>query len=106
MTDAYVQMVVALVVVVGVLAVIGFSMRKKQVASAVMQVVAYQSFGPRKGVALLKVGKEMILVALTSTDVKLLKTLDAGDFEDEATREISERLQRLKKIKGTLHEHQ
>jgi flagellar biogenesis protein FliO len=106
MTEAYVQMVFALAVVIGAIAVFGLYMRKKQVASPVMQVMAYQSFGPRKGIAVLKVGKEVVLVGVTSTDVKLLKSLNSADFEGEAAREIGEKIQRLKRIKGELHERQ
>jgi flagellar biogenesis protein FliO len=106
MTEAYIQMIVALAVVVGLVAVFGLYMRKKQVSSPVMQVVAYQSLGPRKGIAVVKVGKEAVLLAVTSADVKLLKGLNAADFEDEASSEIREKLEKLRSIKGRLHEPQ
>jgi flagellar biogenesis protein FliO len=106
MTEVYLQMIVALAVVIGLVVMIGVYMRRKQASPALMQVVAYQSFGPRKGMAVLKVGREVFLVGVTATDIKLLKSLNAADLEDEATREITDKIRRLKRIKGEIRERQ
>jgi len=106
MTAEYVQMIVALGAVVGLILLISFFMKKKQSRTGpLMNVVAYHSFGPRKGVAALKMGKDVLLLGITSTDVRLLKTFKENDFEQQTTAEINDKLRMLKGMKERLHEH-
>jgi flagellar biogenesis protein FliO len=106
MTAEYVQMIVALAAVIGLILLLSFFMKKKQTKTGLlMNVVAYQSFGPRKGVAALKMGKDVLLLGITSTDVKLLKTFNENEFEQQATAEINKKLRMLKGLKERLHEH-
>jgi flagellar biogenesis protein FliO len=106
MTGAYVQMVMALAAVIGMILFMRFFLKKKQGGSGMMNVLAYQSFGPRKGLAALKMGKEVLLLGITSTDIKLLKTFDENQFEARAAAEINNKLKMLKDMKERLNERQ
>jgi flagellar biogenesis protein FliO len=106
MTQAYVQMVLALAAVIALILLVSLFMKKKQTKTGlIMNVVSYQSFGPRKGLAALKMGKEMLLIGITSNDIKLLKTFSEDDFEAQTTADTNARLKKLKDMKERLHEH-
>ncbi|HMK50594.1 MAG TPA: flagellar biosynthetic protein FliO [Thermodesulfovibrionales bacterium] len=106
MISAYVQMILALAAVIGLILLSSMFMKKRQARTGtVMSVVSYQSFGPRKGVAALKMGKEVLLLGVTSGDVKLLKTFKEDDFEPQATAEMNAKIKMLKDMKERLHEH-
>jgi|WetSurMetagenome_2_1015567.scaffolds.fasta_scaffold108972_3 flagellar biogenesis protein FliO len=106
MISAYVQMILALAAVIGLILLLSMFMKKRQSRTGtVMNVVSYQSFGPRKGVAALKMGKEVLLLGITSNDVKLLKTFNENDFEEQTTAEMNTRIKMLKDMKERLHEH-
>ncbi len=102
MIDAYLQMAVALIAVVGIIAVAGYILRKRHAKSSLMNVLSYQSFGPRKGIAALKIGPEILLVAVTSTDIKLLKTMSEHELGTQFTEEIDQKLHKLRTIKRHL----
>jgi len=104
MTGTYFQMIVALVIVIGLIFVIGTILKRKQTKSSLMTVLTYQSFGPRKGIAALKIGTEILLVGVTSTDLKLLKTFDENDLDPELVKDINEKLNKLRNIKKLLNE--
>jgi flagellar biogenesis protein FliO len=100
----YLQMAVALVFVIGLIFVIGTVLKRKQRKSSLMNVLTYQSFGPRKGIAALKIGTEILLVGITSTDLKLLKTFDESELDPELVKDINEKLNKLRNIKKLLNE--
>ena len=105
MTAEYIQMIVALAAVIGLIMLLSFFMKKRQTKTGMlMNVVAYQSFGPRKGVAALKIGKDVLLLGVTSTDIKLLKAFGENEFEQQTTAEINNKLRMLKGLKERLHE--
>ena len=104
MIGTYLQMTVALVVVIGLIVVIGTVLKRKQTKSSLMTVLTYQSFGPKKGIAALKIGTEILLVGVTSTDLKLLKTFDENELDPELIRDINEKLNKLRNIKKLLNE--
>jgi len=104
MIGNYIQMSIALVLVIGLILVIGMAMKKRQAKSALMTVLTYQSFGPKKGIAALKIGSEILLVGITSTDLKLLKTYDENELDPELVRDINEKLNKLRNIKKLLNE--
>lgn len=81
MTGAYFQMVGALLFVIVLIFVAGYFMKKKQNRFGFMSVVGYQPFGPKKGVAALKVGKEVLILGVTSNDMRLLKIFKDGELE-------------------------
>jgi len=104
MTGTYLQVATALIVVVGLILIFGIVMRKRQGKTSLITVLAYQSFGPRKGIAALKIGPEILLIGVTSTDLKLLKTFDENELEPEVQKEVSDKLQKLRSMKKLLNE--
>jgi flagellar protein FliO/FliZ len=107
----YVQMGIALALVVGMIFLLGLVMKKKQEKDGLMKVLGYQSLGPKKGIAAVKIGQEVLLVGVTATDVKLLKSLDdAGDepapvrsADRSSVADIAEKLNRLRAMKDALY---
>lgn len=104
MTGLYFQVALALIVVVGLIYLTGFLLKGRQTRASLMNILAYQSFGQRKGIAALKIGKEILLVGVTSTDIKLLKTYDESELNPEAAGVISDKLKQLKDLKKNLNE--
>lgn len=102
--DMYIQMGIALVAVIGMIALLGLFLRRRQGKAGLINILSYQSFGPRKGIAALRIGREILLIGITSTDLKLLKSLDENDLEKETVRDINEKLKRLRAIKEGLSE--
>jgi flagellar biogenesis protein FliO len=112
MTDLSLQIILALALVVGVIFLLSGMLRKNRSRDGLMQVVGYQSLGPKKGVAAVKIGNNVLILGVTPADLKLFKTLtgeEAGSLtekkaEQETTiaGEIGEKLRRLKALKDTL----
>jgi len=113
MTGLYLQMILALALVIGMILLIGAALKKNPSKGGLMTVLAYQSLGLKKGVAALKVGNEVFILGVTPTEVKLFKTItDAGNegFPEQApekasaiTGGISGTLSRLKAMKDKLN---
>jgi flagellar biogenesis protein FliO len=114
MMDLYLHMGLALIAVSGLVLVLGYVLKKRQGGDGLMKVMGYQSLGPKKGIAMVKVGAEVLLVGVTATDVKLLKSMDA--FADGAgarplpepearviTADAVEKLNRLKALKDKVY---
>lgn len=78
MMDLYLQMGLALILVSGLILIMGLFIKKRQDREGLMHVMGYQSLGPKKGIAMVKVGQEILLVGVTATDIKLLKSVDAA----------------------------
>jgi flagellar biogenesis protein FliO len=115
MIDIYLHMGVALILVSGLIFLLGLFFKKRQDKESLMKIMGYQSLGPKKGIAMVKVGPEVLLVGVTATDIKLLKAMDAivEGQETEApqqrektpnviTADVSEKLQKLRALKGAL----
>lgn len=81
MTGTYIQTAAALVFVILIIVAAAFIQKKKQNRTGLMNIVGYQPFGPKKGVAALKVGKEILILGVTSNDMRLLKTFGEGELE-------------------------
>jgi flagellar biogenesis protein FliO len=71
-----------------------------------MKLVAYQSFGPRRGVAAMKVGREILLIGVTASDLKVLRIFNEGDFESGLFNEMNTKMKKLKDMKEQLNELQ
>jgi len=84
MIDLYLQAGIALILVSGLIVLLGLFTKKRQDKANLMNIMGYQSLGPKKGLAMVRVGHEVILVGVTATDVKLLKSID--QFSDDAPR--------------------
>lgn len=104
MTDTYLQVVLSLAGVAGLIYLLGFLMRRKQGGDNLMKVIAYQSFGQRKGIAALKIGSDIHIVGITPNDIKFLKTYEEIAVTREIGRGINDKLKRLKGIKENLYE--
>ena len=111
MTDLYFQMGIALTLVIGMIVVLGMVLKKKQDKDGLMKILGYQSLGPKKGIAAVKIGQEVLLVGVTATDLKLLKSFDDPQEEQAPARmpekatvaDITEKLKKLKALKETLY---
>lgn len=107
MTDPYMQMLFALALVVCVILFMGLGLKKKRDMNGLMKVLAYQPLGQKKGIAAVQVGREVLLVGVTSTDLKLLKTFDdnfdTGGAEKTTAADITEKLKKLRAMKDTLY---
>jgi len=57
-----------------------FMMKKRQSKPGILNVVSYKSFGPKKAIVALSIGKEVLLVGITPTDLKLLKTYQESEL--------------------------
>lgn len=105
MTELYIQMALALAAVVGLIFLAGFFLKKKQGKAGLMNIIAYQSFGSRKGIAAVRIGREILLIGVTSTDLKLLKAFDENEFETDTASDISNKVKRLRVFKEHLNEN-
>jgi flagellar biogenesis protein FliO len=114
MTNLYLQTGTGLVLVVGVILLLSAFMKKRQEKDGLMKIMGYQSLGAKKGIAMVKIGQEVLLVSVTATDVKLLKTLDGLSDGTEVEREpaktgpatvadITDKLKKLRAMKDTLY---
>jgi flagellar biogenesis protein FliO len=104
MIGAYLQMAIALVAVIGLILVVGILLKRKKGKPSLITVLSYQSFGPRKGIAALKIGAEILLIGITSTDLKLLKTVGEKELEPEIVSDMHDKLNKLRNIKKLLNE--
>ncbi len=119
MIDLYLHMGIALALVSGLILLLGLFLKKRQEKEGLMKVMGYQSLGPKKGIAMVKIGQEVLLVGVTATDIKLLKAMDARVHEPETERQpeierppekacriimadTSDKLRTLKALKNTL----
>ncbi|MEW6601317.1 MAG: flagellar biosynthetic protein FliO [Nitrospirota bacterium] len=81
MTGTYLQVAAALLFVVLLIVGAGFVLKKKQNRFGLMSIVSYQPFGPKKGVAALKIGKEVLILGLTPNDIRLLRVFKDEDID-------------------------
>lgn len=81
MTGMYIQVAAALAFVILLIVGAGFVLKKKQNRFGLMNVVSYQPFGPKKGVAALKIGHEILILGMTPGDIRLLKTFKDDELD-------------------------
>ncbi|HBH62536.1 MAG TPA: hypothetical protein DDX85_12530 [Nitrospiraceae bacterium] len=81
MTGTYLQVAAALLFVVLLIVAGGIVLKKKQNRFGLMSIVSYQPFGPKKGVAALKIGKEVLILGLTPNDIRLLRVFNDEDLD-------------------------
>lgn len=95
MTGTYLQVAAALLFVVLLIVASGYVLKKKQNRFGLMSVVSYQPFGPKKGVAALKIGKEVLLLGLTPNDIRLLRVFKDEDIDIPETEGIQSKFEKL-----------
>lgn len=105
MTATYIQMAAALIIVILLIIATGFFMKRKNNRFGLMSVVSYQSFGPKKGVAALKIGSEILILAVGSNDMRLLKTFKDGELDMTDTNMFQSKLERFMKLGARKNEH-
>jgi flagellar biogenesis protein FliO len=96
MTGSYIQMAAAFFFVIILIFAAGFILKKKQNRFGFMSIVGYQPVGPKKGVAALKVGKEVLILGVTSNDMRLLKIFKEGELELTESEAFHTKLERFK----------
>ncbi len=95
MTGTYLQVAAALLFVVLLIVAGGFVLKKKQNRFGLMNIISYQPFGPKKGVAALKIGKEVLLLGLTPNDIRLLRVFKDEDIELPETDGFQSKFEKL-----------
>ena len=70
------QVSIALSFIILLIFIAALVYKKRQKGSGLISIVEYFSFGPKRGIAALKVGKEILIVGITLNEFRLLKTLD------------------------------
>lgn len=96
MTGIYIQTAAALLFVVLLIVGAGYVMKKKQNRFGLMSIVSYQPFGPRKGVAALKIGKEILILGVTQNDMRLLKIFKDGELDIKENEGFQSKLEKFK----------
>jgi flagellar biogenesis protein FliO len=95
MMGTYIQVAAALIFVVLLIVASGYVLKKKQNRFGLMSVVSYQPFGPKKGVAALKIGKEVLLLGLTPNDIRLLRVFKDEDIDLPETKGFQSKFDKL-----------
>jgi flagellar biogenesis protein FliO len=98
MTATYIQMLAALIFVILLIVGAGFLMKKKQGRPGLMSVVSYHSMGPKKGVAALKIGKEVLILGVTSSDMRLLKTFKEDELDLSEGNAFQGKLEKFRQV--------
>jgi len=97
MTGTYIQMAGALTFVLLLIFGVAYMVRKKQNRLDLMSVISYQNIGPKKGVAALKIGKEVLILGVTTNEVRLLKTFQDNELDLDEAGGFHSKLERFKK---------
>lgn len=103
MSELIVQTGAALAFVILLIAAAAFVYKKKKPGGpGLFKLVAYHPFGPRRGVAALRVGHEVLILGVTNADLKLLRVLDASIIEEGTATAVADKVSRLRKLKDGL----
>jgi flagellar biogenesis protein FliO len=104
MMESSLTFVTALIGLILSMVVLGVLYRRKQKQSHIIQMVAYQSLGSKKGVAALQVGHEILLVGIMPNGLRILKTMEAKEVIETQDTPYSDRMEKLKKLKEEIDE--
>ncbi|VAX28861.1 hypothetical protein MNBD_NITROSPIRAE03-751 [hydrothermal vent metagenome] len=96
------KIAVSLIFIVGLILVIaGFMKKRTGTGSEILKTLGYLNLGPRKGIAIIKAGEEILLVGITTNDLKLLKTLPESALENEL-KTLKDNIRQIKSFKESL----
>jgi len=70
------QISIALIFVILLILATALVYKKRYRGSGFISVEEYLSFGPKRGIAAIKIGREILIVGITPHEFRLLKTLD------------------------------
>ena len=65
----------------------------------IIDLVAYQPFGPRRGIAAVRIGRDVLVVGVTNADLKLFRVIDAEALKTGAVATVADKVRRLRKMK-------
>ena len=102
--DGSLSFITALIGLILSMGVFGFLYRRKQKHSNIINLVAYQSLGAKKGVAALQVGNEILVLGTMPNGLRVLKTLEAKEVLEPREEPYSERIQKLRRLKEAVDE--
>ena len=100
MTGMYIQTVGALVFVILLIVAIAYVMKKKQNRFGLMNVISYQPFGAKKGVAALKIGSEVLILGVSPNDMRLLKVYKDSELELDKNEGFQSKFEKFKNIRA------
>ncbi len=102
MMEETLKIAVSLVFIVGlILVVAGFMKKRTGTGSEILKTLGYLNLGPRKGIAIIKAGEEILLIGITTNDLKLLKTLPKSALENEL-KTLKDNIRQIKSFKELL----
>jgi LPXTG-motif cell wall-anchored protein len=99
MMDGSLSFITALIGLILSLGAFGFLYRRKQKHSNLINLVAYQSLGAKKGVAAIQVGNEILVVGVMPNGFRVLKTMSASAVVEQKADLFSEKIEKLRKLK-------
>ncbi len=77
----YLRMFAALGLVIGLIYAAAAFVRKRQGKPGILSMLAYQGFGPKKGIALMRLGDDVLLLGVTATELKLMKVYSSRELK-------------------------
>jgi flagellar biogenesis protein FliO len=104
MIEGSLTFVTAIIGLILSMVVLGVLFRRKQKQSHIIQMVAYQSLGSKKGVAALQVGDEILLIGIMPNGFRVLKTMEAKEVIATQDTPYSDRMEKLRKLKEEIDE--
>ncbi|MCG6553218.1 MAG: flagellar biosynthetic protein FliO [Candidatus Magnetominusculus sp. LBB02] len=84
MIDVVFQVFIALLAVILLIYAISFTAKKRRGTGAFLSLLEYLSLGPKKGIAVVRVGKNALVLGVTPTDFKLLRTIGGEEVAEIA----------------------
>ncbi|OIP35396.1 MAG: hypothetical protein AUK27_04420 [Deltaproteobacteria bacterium CG2_30_66_27] len=103
MTSLLIQTGGALAFVILLIAAAAWVYRKKTPGDlGIIDLVAYKPFGPRRGIAAVRIGREILVVGVTNADIKLFRVIDAEEIKTGPAAAVADKVNRLRKIKEGL----
>jgi flagellar protein FliO/FliZ len=96
------RIALSLISIIGLILVVARFMKKRTgTRSEILKTLGYLNLGPKKGIAIIKAGEEILLVGITTNDLKLLKTLPESALENEL-KTVKDNIRQIKSFKELL----
>lgn len=106
MSDIVTQMLSALFIVIIMIFGLSLIYKKKKRSAGIMDLIEYRSFGQKMGIAAMKINKEVFILGITPTDMKVIERFGEEIIEKLSINTdaqcIRKRIQRLKELKESL----
>jgi flagellar biogenesis protein FliO len=109
MNDILTQMFSALFIVIILIFGLSLIYKKRQKSAGLIDIIEYRSFGQKMGIAAMRINKEIFIMGITPTDMKVIERFGEEIIEkpsinsaEKDKSSISRRIQRLKEMKESL----